>query len=250
MGQTVARVMIKVFFLAVAGTVAVCGHALPTPVLKGPLRVSGNLLFDATGNVELAGVNVPDIIGRERNEILFKVIRRRWNLNAVRLPVSVDTWVRDGDRYISSVALAVEQANAADLAVVLVARDNESLPSPRMLEFWRVWAARFRTNQTIIFDVFDKPTPATIPGRSGTARDRIEWDYWLNGGTLSDGRAVVGMKQLVDAIRSAGANQVTAVQTFSDKFGFQGFDEAVRERIDRRRSKVDRAWYWNTYRNR
>jgi hypothetical protein len=127
---------------------------------------------------------------------------------------------------MSAVARAVDAANSAGVAVVLVARGETALPSAATVTFWRAWAERFNSNQRVIFDVFDKPSAGAIPGRSGARRERVECEYWLNGGTTVDGRAAVGMKQIVNAIRSAGASQVIAVPAFSDQFGFAGFDEA------------------------
>src|SRR5262245_49576633 len=108
--------MLRVFVLAAVAVVCLFGHALPTPIVRGPLRVRGNALLDASGlNVELTGVNVPiTVVGQAGNDVLFKVIRRRWNLNAVRLPVSVSDWLRDGELYISAVTRTIHDANNAD----------------------------------------------------------------------------------------------------------------------------------------
>ena len=219
--------MFRVFVLASVAVACLFGHAFPTPVIQGPLRVRGNTLLDSNGlNIELNGANIGDGVAEKDNPLLFKVIRRRWNLNAVRIPVSVDTWTRDGEAYMSAVARSVDAANAAELAVVLVARQDATLPSASTITFWRAWADRFRFNNRVIFDVFDKPQTTSIPGRSGARRETAEWNFWLNGGTMTDGGAAVGMKQLVDTIRAAGASQVIAVQAFSDQFGFQGLDPA------------------------
>jgi hypothetical protein len=204
------------------------GHAAPTRIVDAPLRVRGNALLDRNGfNVELSGVNVPEAVAvQPTNRVLFKVIRRRWNFNSVRLPVSVSKWARGGDAYVAEIGGAIRQANEAKLAVVLVAREDAALPSPVMLRFWTVWAERFKTNDAIVFDVFDRPSPAGIPGYSTARRDAKQWEYWLNGGTTTDGRTAIGMKHLVEAIRTTGAKQVVAVQAFSDSFGFQGLDPA------------------------
>lgn len=220
------RKVILLAALTVTWSESASGHAPPTRIVDGPLRVRGNTLLDRNGfNVELAGANVPEPIAvQATNNLIFKVIRRRWNMNAVRLAVSVSTWLRDGDAYVSMVARAVKEANDAKLAVVLVAREDTALPSPAMLQFWVAWAERFKTNDRIIFDVFDKPSPMGIPGTTAAGRDAVQWEFWLKGGTTADGRTVIGMRQLVETIRSAGANQVVAVQAFSGMFGFQGLE--------------------------
>jgi len=196
--------------------------------VDAPLRVRGNALLDRNGfPVELAGVNVPESIAvQPANRVLFKVIRRRWNFNTVRLAVSVSKWLRDGDGYITEIERAVEEANSAKLAVVLVAREDASLPSPVMLQFWRVWAERFQANDRLVFDVFDKPSAAGIPGWAAERRDTRQWEFWRNGGTTTDARAAIGMKQIVETIRSTGAKQVVAVQAFADSLGFRGLEPA------------------------
>lgn len=205
---------------------AVFAHAPPTRIVEAPLRVRGNALLDRNGfGVELVGVNVPETVALQpANNILFKVIRRRWNFNTVRLTVSVSKWLHDGDSYLTEIGRAIREANQASLAVVLVAREDAALPSPVMLRFWAAWAERFKPNDRIVFDVFDKPSSAVIPGTSTTRRDARHWEFWLNGGTTTDGRPVIGMKQIVQTIRATGAKQVVAVQAFSDSLGFQGLE--------------------------
>ena len=59
----------------------------------------------------------------------FRVIQQRWNMNAVRLPVSAAVWKRDGQAYLDRVAAVVALANAESLVVVLAAQEDRSLPS-------------------------------------------------------------------------------------------------------------------------
>jgi uncharacterized protein (TIGR03437 family) len=209
-------------FLAIADTAD--AHAPPTPIIKGPLRVRGNVLLDADGlNIEMMGVNVAPL-SADTTELMFKVIRRRWNLNVVRIPVSIPAWIEGGDTYLSAAVQAVESANNAGLAVVIAATDGGGLPSSDLLTFWRAWAERFKNQNRVIFDLYDKPSPNTIPGRSAGSRSAAEWRFWLDGGTATDGKSVVGMRQLVNVVRSTGATQVIAAQAFSDAHLFQGFE--------------------------
>lgn len=219
-------VMVRVLATLILLVSCLHGHALPTPVVRGPLRVSRNAIIDGDGrSLELTGVNIASVDAAKDQTILFKVIRRRWNMNAVRIPVSVSRWRRDGDSYLSMVGRTVEAANEASLAVILVARDEEaSLPSSDMVNFWQAAAGRLRTHTRVIFDLFDKPSAASIQGRSPTGRTAAEWEVWLNGGRTTDGQTVIGMRQLVEAVRSVGADQVVAVQAFADVFGFESFE--------------------------
>jgi endoglucanase len=200
-------------------------HASPTPVVQGPLRVRGNALVDANGSeVQLWGVNLPMLDSAKPPEALaFKVIRRRWNLKTVRIPVSVEAWAKQGDVYLATAARAVADANQADLAVVLAGRDAGALPSATMPVFWRAWAEHFKDNPRVVFDLFDKPIADGISGRIPGRRSANEWSVWRDGGATSNG-TVTGMQQLVEAIRATGATQVVAAQSYSDVLAFQGFD--------------------------
>jgi hypothetical protein len=110
-------------------------HAPVLPAIKGPLAVKGNLLVDEDGQaVALRGVVMPGLevmdAGPESADAqnvaamtsaTFGVMRLRWNLNAVRLTVSVAAWLRDRDDYLEKVADIVRIANDAGLAVILAA---------------------------------------------------------------------------------------------------------------------------------
>src|ERR1035437_11183138 len=89
------------------------GHAPPTPIPVPPLRVKANQLVDSAGAVfVLRGVSMPGLEAisptatdlanvRAMSGFTFRVMRQRWNMNAVRLPVSAAVWKRDGQGYRS-----------------------------------------------------------------------------------------------------------------------------------------------------
>jgi hypothetical protein len=111
------------------------------------------------------------------NGVAFGVIRIRWNMNAVRLPVSVRAWRRDGGAYLDRVAAIVRRANDAELAVVLAAYQDApanaastlGLPNANTVAFWREWAARFRDNPRVIFSVFNRCLRPACPAQSPDA---------------------------------------------------------------------------------
>src|SRR5690242_5083561 len=102
-------------------------HAPPTPIPVPPLHVEGSRLVDAKGSVVLLrGVNMPgleaasptaaDLVARDSMTThTFRVIQQRWNMNAVRLPVSPWLWKQNGAAYLDRVAAAVAAANAEGL---------------------------------------------------------------------------------------------------------------------------------------
>jgi uncharacterized protein (TIGR03437 family) len=215
-------------------------HAPLTPSPQGPLRVSGNELRDGAGNlITLWGALLPGLeVPASRDDVFqdrtFGIMRVRWNLNAVRLPVSVALWQRDGSQYLDRVTAIVNRANAAGLVVILApceearcgAARPTGLPGADTIAFWRAWAARFRENPRVIFAAFRQPSSRNIPGAVFGQRSGSDWQFWLRGGTLIDGRAAAGMQEVVDTIRGTGAQQVIAVPAFHEPPGFTAFGEA------------------------
>lgn len=216
---------------------AAWGHAPVTPPLQGPLRISGASLVDGGGlKVALKGVVVP---GLERwgepaaaaqqaamTEASFGVLRVRWNLNTVRLPVSLDIWKRDGDRYLAAVEEIVDRAERWELAVVLAARETSmrGMPGADAEAFWRAFGAKFKGRGRIVFSLYHQPSAANVPGAAVAERTAADWEFWRRGGVLRTGEQAVGMERLVAAVRAAGAENVVAAPAFHDNLGFQGYD--------------------------
>jgi hypothetical protein len=82
-------------------------------------------------------------------------------------------------------------------------------------DFWRSVARTFKSDRSVIFDVFNEPYSRY--GDMGLVFD-LTWECWLNGGCNAprahilqalDGMTytTIGMQAMVDAIRSAGATQ-------------------------------------------
>ena len=211
------------------------GHAPPTPIPVPPLTVRGNQMFDSTGApFLLRGVAMPgleaispgaaDLAGvSAMNAFTFRVLQQRWNMNAVRLPVSAAVWRRDGPGYLDRVAAIVALANGEGLVAVLAARDDGSLPGAPMVDFWKACAARFARIPGVIFALYNEPTTRDIAGTSADTHRAADWQVWRNGGPLANGTMAVGMQDLVNAIRAGGAQQIVAAPGFQDRAGFQGF---------------------------
>ena len=218
---------------------AVCrpaaGHAPPTPVPVPPLHVNANQLVDSTSVVfVLRGVSMPGLEAispaaadlanvAAMNGLTFRVMRQRWNMNTVRLPVSAAVWKRDGQGYLDRVAAVVALANSESLVVVLAAQEDAALPSVTMLDFWKACAGAFAKTPGMIFALFNEPSTRDIPGSIASTHRAADWQVWRNGGALTGGTVAVGMQSLVNAIRGTGAQQIIAAPGFQDSAGFQGF---------------------------
>jgi uncharacterized protein (TIGR03437 family) len=171
------------------------------------MHVEGSRILDSTGQgVVLRGGEIP---GLDRPALTpdlqialspptFSSMRQRFNMNALRLPVSITNFESD-PLFLTRVATVVRQANAVGLVVILAETGDGDLTG-----FWRAVASLFAANPMMIFDAYNEPQGE--PHGS-------DWNAWRN-----------SMQGLVDVIRSTGATQIIAVQGFTDVPEFQGFN--------------------------
>ena len=157
----------------------------------------------------------------------------RWHVNTVRVPLNQDCWLgEDGlprygtvRGYRAAVRRWVSTLHRAGMAVVLdlhwsgpagvVAAGLRAMPDDRSDDFWRSVARAFKKDRSMIFDVFNEPYERYD---NNMLVFDLTWDCWLNGGCNAprphllqplDGTTfpALGMRAMVDAIRSTGARQ-------------------------------------------
>ena len=145
-----------------------------------------------------------------------------WNATAVRVPLNESCWLGTdgvkaqyaGAAYQQAIADLVTRLNRAGLVAILdlhwtgpgTTSQTGQQPMPnraRTPEFWRQVAARFGTNNAVIFDLFNEPFP-------DSNRDTPEaWRCWRDGGTCAGMTfEAAGMQELVTAVRTTGATNV------------------------------------------
>ncbi len=190
-----AHLAAVLFFSATCHAHPLAPQAL-TPVPKGPIHADGNRLVDSQGRAFLIrGTDLPEFrtlpadpeaksaagFGPHSATVL-STIRLRWNMNAVRIPLSLSDYAAD-PQYLHSVGGVVREANDLDLLVILAVHDPEAaVPSSRSLsQFWRDCSTLFRDTPQLIFEL--------NPGRE-----------------LAPGQAAL-MRNLIRAVRGAGATQ-------------------------------------------
>lgn len=190
------------------------------------VRVSGARLVDDRGReVWLQGVNVVSLEWSARGEHVREAALRAiedWGANTLRLPVVESFWFgRDpslrGDHadYRARVDEIVMLAANRGAYVVL---DLHRFRAPREehVEFWRDAAARYANHPAVLFDLFNEP-------------HSISWEVWRDGGLVAEKSGASdedvfldaaealrnktafrspGMQALLDAVRSAGAENV------------------------------------------
>lgn len=194
-----------------------------TYVPQAPLRVQGNSLVDSAGRAFLLrGTAMPFRQASDARVLTastFSQIGQRWNMNALRLQISVDMAVADPAGYIAQVQRIVHDANGQQLVVMLAPHDENDTagaPTQRMIPFWQKWAAAFRDEPMVMFDLYSQPVSTMIPGFLAGTHTAQDWAFWLHGGTAADGSVSPGMQPLVDAVRGTGAQQIIVAMTLDE----------------------------------
>jgi len=160
-----------------------------------------------------------------------------WRINVVRIPLNQDCWLGDdrlpagglnSSTYRDRVAAFVDRLNQAGIVAILdlhwsgpdgvVADGLRPMADQRSPAFWSSVATRFRDHRSVIFDLFNEPHSRWSNDRSRWIFS-LSWDCWANGGcqapidadTIAEPSGptypVVGMNQLIEAVRLAGAAQ-------------------------------------------
>jgi hypothetical protein len=214
----------------------------PPPGVAPQLHVSGNKLLDASGNtVVLHGVN------RSGGEFACVqgnglwdgpmdqasiTAMRNWHVTAVRVPLNEACWNAEsyvksafaGATYKQAVMAYVNLLNTNGIVAILdlhwtdgvytgpssgcasaQATCQKPMPdSAQAIPFWSSVASTFKGNDAVIFDLFNEPYISRATGSETSG-----WQCWRDGGTCNGVTyQVAGMQAMVNAVRSAGANNV------------------------------------------
>ena len=207
------------------------------------LHVSGNKLVDANGNTvvlhgmdrsgtEYECVQGSGIFDGPSDQASITAMKSWGPVNAVRVPLNEACW--NGESYVDSayagstyqqaIVNYVNLLNSNGIVAILDLHWTDGAytgsssgcssaeavcqkPMPDAAEaipFWASVAQTFKGNDAVIFDLFNEPYASRATGDTTTG-----WTCWLDGGTCSGiGYQVAGMQQMVNAVRSAGANNV------------------------------------------
>ena len=212
--------------------------------------VSGNQLIDARTGKTWAphGANVPSleyacVQGWTPNAnftLAGAQAMASWGMDVVRFPLNEDCWLgTDGApvsgsgtaaQYQARIAQWVGWAHQSGLAVIFDLHwsappgyygiDQLSMTDSQSKTFWQQVAAAYRSDPSVMFELFNEPYQ--------WLDKEMNWDCWANGGCAlrvanqsgawapasAPGDATftaVGMKDLVAAVRGAGATQPVIV---------------------------------------
>jgi hypothetical protein len=141
---------------------------------------------------------------------------RQWGANTVRIQLNQNYWLPTSCYYDLGYAARVDGQVASVTSKGMVALldlhrssvgfdckvdGQQKLPDTRSLDFWRSVAARYKDNPLVAFDLYNEPhdVPVAVWRDGGTITER--WGQW----------AAVGMQQLYDTVRAAGATNLVVV---------------------------------------
>lgn len=140
-----------------------------------------------------------------------------WKMNILRIPVAAYRYQLTN--YMMLLDQVVQQANQAGLYVVLANfEDNRAgmgsvgngLLDAKGLSFWQYIAQHYAGNPMVMYDLINEPK-------------NVNYNDWLNGNVSG----VVGMQQAVNAIRSAGGNQIIIAEAIDQAPYFSGFTSFI-----------------------
>jgi hypothetical protein len=207
------------------------------------LQVSGNKLVDQNGSqvvlhgVDRSGTEYECVQGNgifdgPNDQASITAIKSWGPVNAIRVPLNEACWNAEsyvdsayaGTNYINAIKAYVSLLNSNGIVAILDLHWTDGLytgnssgcssaeatcqkPMPDAAEaipFWTSVANTFKGNDAVIFDLFNEPYASRATGSTATG-----WQCWENGGTCSGiSYQVAGMQQMVNAVRSTGANNV------------------------------------------
>jgi hypothetical protein len=206
------------------------------------LHVVGNKLEDGSGNVIVphgvdrmgteyqctkSATNAPTNFDGPVDQASVSAMLT-WDVNIVRVPLNEDCWLgingfpangTTAATYQQNITSWVNLLNANGLIVILDLHwnnggTNQSIGQEPMPDldhapaFWTSVANTFKSNSSVIFDLYNEPYPGFNTTTTG-------WSCWKNGSTATQtspcadvGFAVAGMQTLVNAVRATGSTNV------------------------------------------
>jgi len=199
-------------------------------------RAGSEYMCDASGDNTVFddGTN-PDSSGRTGAALdsAFNAVTisafQSWHVSAVRLPLNEDCWLGingypaaqyTAATYQQTIVNYVNLLTSNNFVVILdlhwaapgTTQANKQLAMPDLDHapaFWTSVANTFKSNSSVIFDLFNEPFPG-FNGGSSTG-----WSCWKNGSTAASASpcsdipfAVAGMQTLINTVRATGATNV------------------------------------------
>ncbi len=207
------------------------------PTAPGGYYTNGTTVCTADGTPHLFhGVARPSMewssVGENITEADFAAMGA-WHANVVRIALNQDFWlsgaalydptyqqtVDDAVRYAEhaglDVILDLHWSDRGDLSVTtLQGQDKDGTSNQQQMadvnskQFWTEVATKYQGDGHVLFELYNEP-------------NAISQQTWLQGG-MASGFQVVGMQELYDTVRAAGANNVVVAGGLSYAFDLSG----------------------------
>jgi hypothetical protein len=147
-----------------------------------------------------------------------------WHANTVRIQVAWEHLFGGGgtavdQSYLAQVDAEVALANSLGMEAVITLQTERYrgsiMPDAHAVAFWDSMAKHFASNPAVLFDLFNEPRLNAKHWPNFT--ESAMWDIWQKGGTATlagdtSPTTFVGMQQLIDTIRAAGAANVVVAE--------------------------------------
>jgi aryl-phospho-beta-D-glucosidase BglC (GH1 family) len=187
------------------------------PIAPGGYYVKGNKIYDGNDQVHVfRGVDRPslewDVEGEGVSSADIDLIAS-WNANVIRVAINQGFWLEGSVVYNSGYRQRIDEvvqwSKAAGMDVVLDLHwsDRGSLSQvpaqQRMADansrtFWQSVAEIYKDDGRVLFELYNEPHD-------------VAWPVWLDGGDSGDGFEAVGMQELYDTVRNAGADNLVLI---------------------------------------
>lgn len=208
--------------------------AVPTTAVSvAGLHVSGNKILNGQSQpVTLRGVNKSGTeymclysatVFDGPSDAASVAVLQTWNINIVRLPINEHCWLgingvpMGGTAYQSAIVNYTNLLTSNNIAVIIELHwaapgttvANELTPMPdadHAPAFWTSVANTFKSNSSVIFDLFNEPYP------DNNSNSTAAWICLRDGGTCPGvSYTAVGTQTLVNTIRATGSTNIIMV---------------------------------------
>ena len=219
---------------------------IPAKLVPMRLHVEGNKLLDAQGKaVLLRGVNIASLewtTQGDHMEEAFNHAIREWKAHIIRMPLAQDRWfgktsgqADGGASYRALVDKLVDLSGTTGTYIDLDlhwsdcgkwANEGSKLaqhpmPDAHSVLFWKDVAIRYKDQPNVFFGLYNEPHD-------------VPWATWRDGGTVKEKPSrretnlppviyeSVGLQQLYDTVRAAGAGNMVTVSGLDWGYDLRG----------------------------
>jgi len=209
-------------------TTTTTGSGEPPPLAPGGYYVVGNTIYDSDGQPHIfRGLDRPSLEWNANGESISQAdveLMASWNANVVRIAINQGFWLPGSvvynAEYRDRVDELVQWSKAAGMDVILDLHwsdrgDLSQIPAQQRMAdqnsvtFWQSVAETYKDDGRVMFELYNEPHD-------------LAWFVWLHGGDSGDGFDAVGMQELYDTVRDAGADNLVIIGGLNYAYDLSG----------------------------